>query len=51
MIDWSTIGRVWVGYGVNIIVLLILALIAWAVGLLVQRMIRTKEGGKNTKQG
>jgi Na+-transporting methylmalonyl-CoA/oxaloacetate decarboxylase gamma subunit len=39
MTDWGIIARIWAGYGVNIIVLIILLLIVWIVGLVVQRLL------------
>ena len=38
MIDWSLVAKVaGGGYGVTILVLIILALVAWVVGLVVQK--------------
>ncbi len=38
MIDWSLVAKVaGGGFGVTIVVLLILALVAWIVGLVVQK--------------
>jgi Na+-transporting methylmalonyl-CoA/oxaloacetate decarboxylase gamma subunit len=51
MVDWGIIGRMWGGYGVNIIVLLILLLIAWVVGLVLRRRMETKESKENSKRG
>ena len=42
MIDWSEIARAWAGYGVSILVLIILLLVAWVTGLVIQR-VQTKE--------
>jgi hypothetical protein len=49
MIDWAIVAKIWAGYGVNIIVLTVLLLIAWIVGILVQRL-RVK-GKDNSKKG
>jgi Na+-transporting methylmalonyl-CoA/oxaloacetate decarboxylase gamma subunit len=47
MIDWGIIARIWAGYGVNIIVLVILLLIVWIIGLVVQRLsAKSKEDSK-----
>jgi Na+-transporting methylmalonyl-CoA/oxaloacetate decarboxylase gamma subunit len=44
MIDWTIVAKIWAGYGVNIIVLIVLLLIAWVVGILVQRLrVKDKE--------
>jgi hypothetical protein len=37
MIDWAIVAKLWSAYGVNIIVLIILLLIAWITGLVIQR--------------
>lgn len=48
MIDWAIIAKIWAGYGVNIIVLIILLLIAFIVGLVVQKL-RVKDEGDSKK--
>jgi len=50
MIDWGTIGKIWSAYGVNILVLVILLLIAWAVGIVVQRMAKTGKEDKGSSK-
>jgi len=37
MIVWSLVAKMWGGFGVTILVLIILSLVAWLVGLLVQK--------------
>ena len=37
MIEWSKVAEGWAGFGVTILVLVILAVIAWVVGLVIQR--------------
>jgi Na+-transporting methylmalonyl-CoA/oxaloacetate decarboxylase gamma subunit len=37
MIDLGMVAKLWSAYGVNIIVLIILLLIAWIMGLVIQR--------------
>jgi len=49
MIDWGIVTKIWAGYGVNIIVLTILLLMAWIVGLVVQRLQVKGEG--DSKKG
>ncbi len=47
MIDWAIVAKIWAGYGVNIIVLIVLLLIAWIVGILVQRLrVKSKENSE-----
>jgi Na+-transporting methylmalonyl-CoA/oxaloacetate decarboxylase gamma subunit len=47
MIDWAIVAKIWAGYGVNIVVLIVLLLIAWIVGILVQRLrVKSKENSK-----
>jgi len=38
MIEWSKVAEGWAGFGVTILVLVILAIIAWITGLIVQRV-------------
>lgn len=49
MIDWAIVAKIWASYGVNIIVLTVLLLIAWIIGILVQRL-QAKDKG-NSKKG
>jgi Na+-transporting methylmalonyl-CoA/oxaloacetate decarboxylase gamma subunit len=47
MVDLATVARIWSAYGVNIIVLIILLLVAWIIGLVIQRsQVKGKEGSK-----
>lgn len=47
MVDLSMVAKLWSAYGVNIIVLIILLLVAWIMGLVVQRsLVKGKEGSK-----
>jgi Na+-transporting methylmalonyl-CoA/oxaloacetate decarboxylase gamma subunit len=48
MIDWNLVAKIWVGYGVNIIVLVILIAAVWIVGLAVQRLLT--KGTKGPKK-
>ncbi|MDD4875836.1 MAG: hypothetical protein PHQ86_01710 [Dehalococcoidales bacterium] len=41
MIDWNIVGKMWGGFGVNILVLAILSIIAWIVGLVIQKTRKT----------
>jgi len=38
MIEWSKVAEGWAGYGVSILVLIILLLLAWIMGLVIQRV-------------
>lgn len=47
MVDLGMVAKLWSAYGVNIIVLIILLLVAWIIGLVVQRsQVKGKEGSK-----
>jgi len=47
MVDLSMVAKLWSAYGINIIVLIILLLIAWIIGLVMQRsQAKGKEGSK-----
>jgi hypothetical protein len=47
MVEWAVVAKLWSAYGVNIILLIILLLIAWIIGLVIQRsQIKGKEGTK-----
>ncbi len=47
MVDWAIVARLWSAYGANIAVLIILLLIAWIMGLAVQRpKVKDEEGSK-----
>ena len=37
MIDWDIVAKMWGGFGVTILVLIILSLIAWIVGLVIKK--------------
>ena len=38
MIEWSKVAEGWAGFGVTILVLIILAVLAWIIGLVVQKV-------------
>ena len=38
MIEWSKVAEGWAGFGVTILVLMILAVLAWIIGLVVQKV-------------
>jgi Na+-transporting methylmalonyl-CoA/oxaloacetate decarboxylase gamma subunit len=46
MIDWGVVGKMWGAYGTNIIVLTILLLVAWIVGIVIQRTTKHSAGDK-----
>jgi hypothetical protein len=47
MVDLAMVAKLWSAYGVNIIILIILLLIAWIIGLVIQRsQVKGKEGSK-----
>ena len=47
MIDWSLVAKIaGGGFGSTIIVLLILSVVAWIVGLVVQKTTRATPGSK-----
>ena len=37
MIDWGIVANMWAGFGAVILVLIILAVVAWLIGLVVQK--------------
>ncbi len=44
MIDLAVVAKLWSAYGVNIIVLVILLLVAWIIGQVMQRsQVKSKE--------
>ena len=44
MIDWNLVAKIaGGGFGVTILVLVILALVAWIIGLIVQRSVKKPE--------
>ena len=49
MVDLAMVARLWSAYGVNILVLIILLLIAWIVGLAIRRS-RFKDS-ESSKEG
>ncbi len=53
MIDWNLVAKVaGGGFGVTIAVLIILALVAWVVGLVVQKATKAPpEGKQNSSKG
>jgi hypothetical protein len=47
MVDLAMVAKLWSAYGVNIIVLITLLLIAWIIGLVIQRsQVKGKEASK-----
>lgn len=45
MVDLAMVAKLWSAYGVNIIVLIILLIVAWIIGLVMQRsQAKGKEG-------
>ena len=49
MVDLAMAARLWSAYGVNILVLIILLLIAWIVGLAIRRSrVKDKQGSEKT---
>ena len=49
MIDWNLVAKIaGGGYGLSILVLVILSLVAWIVGLVVQKTAKSETG---TKEG
>lgn len=47
MVDLAMVAKLWSAYGVNIIVLIILLIVAWIIGLVMQRsQAKGKEGPK-----
>ena len=47
MIDWGIVAKVaGGGYGVTILVLIILSLVAWVAGLVIQKTAKTPLEGK-----
>ncbi len=50
MIDWNLVARIWGGFGVTILVLVILLLIAWVVGLIIQRTRKTTTESKESSE-
>ena len=53
MIDWNLVAKIaGGGYGLCILVLVILALVAWIVGLVVQKTAKpTAEGKESSDKG
>jgi len=49
MVDLGMVARLWSAYGVNIIVLIILLLIAWIIGMVLQRS--QAKGNESSKKG
>jgi len=45
MIEWDIVAKMWGGFGVTILVLIILLLVAWIVGLVIQK---SQSKGKET---
>ena len=38
MIEWSKVAEGWAGFGVTILVLMLLAVLAWIIGLVIQKV-------------
>ncbi len=38
MIEWIKVAEAWAGFGVTILVLIILAVLAWIIGLVIQKV-------------
>jgi len=52
VIDWNLVAKVaGGGFGVTVFVLLVLALVAWIIGMVVQRVARPQEGGQDSDKG
>jgi len=50
MIDWNLVAKIaGGGFGVTILVLVILSLVAWVMGLIIQRT--TREGKEDSGKG
>jgi len=50
MIDWNLVAKIaGGGFGVTIFVLVILSLVAWVMGLIIQRA--TREGKEDSSKG
>jgi len=51
MVDWNLVAKIaGGGYGVTILVLIILSLIAWVVGLIIQKNTRTTTERKGNSE-
>jgi Na+-transporting methylmalonyl-CoA/oxaloacetate decarboxylase gamma subunit len=49
-VDWELVIKIaGGGYGITILVLLILAIVAWLVGLVLQRTAKDEKGGGTEK--
>ncbi len=46
MIDWGIVAKMWGGFGVTILVLIILSLVIWIVGRVIQRFPTRGEESK-----
>ncbi|MFC2068882.1 OadG family protein [Chloroflexota bacterium] len=52
MVDWGLVARIEGGFGVTILVLVILSLVTWVMGLVVQRYKKAiPDGKKNPGKG
>ncbi|MFC2122118.1 hypothetical protein ACFLRP_00325 [Bacteroidota bacterium] len=52
MIDWNLVAKVaGGGFGVTVFVLLVLAMVAWIMGIVVQRTARPKESEQDSAKG
>ncbi|MFC2032289.1 hypothetical protein ACFLUS_02830 [Chloroflexota bacterium] len=43
MIDWGIVAKMWGGYGVTILALIIISLVAWVAGMIIQKCQPPKE--------
>jgi len=51
MIDWNLVANIaGGGFGVTILVLVILSLVAWVVGLVIQKTAKTTTESKETSE-
>jgi Na+-transporting methylmalonyl-CoA/oxaloacetate decarboxylase gamma subunit len=52
MIEWGLVGKIaGGGYGLGIFVLIILSLVIWVIGLVVQRATKTKRESQEVPKG
>ena len=47
-IKWEMVAEMWGGFGVTILVLVILSLVAWVVGLVIQKTTKTTTEDKGS---
>ena len=51
MIDWGIVAKMWGGFGVTILVLVILSLVVWGIGLVIQRGKKRPKAEENSEKG